>query len=193
MFTARRAEKRFPATIVAVTAVVIATIRLSVPSFPVARDFEECAEWTQKISLGTERTAQIMNCGARFAGRRRAGGGYVYYDLLQNRSFDIAGPNPTADERARIYSQYIHFLELQRREAALAEVEHLVTEQPQPETPISLHSPTTKVSKLKPCMIKGSLSCTWVKFTSAVRNAFVSNSKAEASANSKAEASANSR
>jgi hypothetical protein len=187
MFTARRAEKRFPATIVAVTAVVIATIRLSVPSFPVARDFEECAEWAQKFSPGTERAARIMDCGARFAGRRRVGGGYTYYDLLQNRSFDIAGPNPTADERARIYSEYIHFLELQRREAALVEVEHLVTEQPQAqvETPISLRSPTTKVSKLKPCMIKGSLSCTWVKFTSAVRNAFVSNSKAEAPANSR--------
>ncbi len=167
------------------TAVVIATIRLSVPSSPVARDFEECAEWAQKISLGTERAARIMDCGARFAGRRKAGGGYAYYDLLQNRSFDIAGPNPTADESARIYSQYIHFLELQRREAALAEVDHLATEKPQAETPINLRSPATKVSKLKPCMIDGSLSCTWMKFTSAVRNAFVSNSKAEAPANSR--------
>ncbi len=185
MFTARRAEKRLPATIVAVTAVVIAAIRLSVPSFPAARDFEECAEWAREISLGSERTARIMDCGARFAGRRKLGGGYAYYDLLQNRSFDIAGPNPTADERARIYSEYISFLELQRREAALAEVEHLAVEQPQAETPVSLRSPTAKTSKLKPCTINGSLSCTWMKFTSAVRNALAANSKAEAPTNSR--------
>jgi hypothetical protein len=185
MFTARRAAERLPATIVAATALVIATIRLSVPSSPVARDFEECAEWAQKISLGTERVARIMDCGARFAGRRKVGGGYAYYDLLQNRSFDTAGPNPTADERTRIYSEYIRFLELQRRKAALAEVEQLAAEEPQVETPIDLRSPTTKPSKFKRCMINGSLSCTWVKLTSAARNAFASNSKAQALANSR--------
>jgi hypothetical protein len=185
MFTARRAAERLPATIVAVTALMIATIRLSVPSSPVAGDFEECAEWTQKISLATERIARIMDCGARFAGRRKAGGGYAYYDLLQNRIFDIAGPNPTADERTRIYSEYIRFLELHRREAALAEVRQLAAEEPQVETRIDLRSPTTKPSKFKPCTIKGSLSCTWVKLTSAARNAFASNSKAQALANSR--------
>ena len=188
MFRARCPAERLPATIVAATALVIATIRLSVPSFPVARDFEECTEWAQKISLDTERVARIMDCGARFAGRRKAGGGYAYYDLLQNRSFDIAGPNPTADERTRIYSEYIRFLELQRREAALAELEQLATEEPQVETPfdtpVDLRGPTTKPSKSKPCMIKGSLSCTWTKLTSAVRNGFASNAKAQALANS---------
>jgi hypothetical protein len=179
MFTARRAAKRFPATIVAVTVLVIATIWLSVPSSPVARDFEECAELAQKISPDTERAALMMDCAARFAGRRKAGGGYAYYDLLQDRSFDIAGPNPTADERERIYSEYIRFLELQRRQAALAEVDHLAAEQPLLETPVKLRGPTAKPS-IKPCMIKGSLSCTWVKLTSAVRNAFASNAKAEA-------------
>jgi hypothetical protein len=184
MFTARRAAKRLPATVGAVTALMIAIIWLSVPSSPVARDFEECAEWAQKISLGTERAARIMDCGARFAGRRKVGGGYAYYDLLQNRSFDIAGPNPTADEHARIYSEYIRFLESRRREAALAEVEQLV-EEPKVETPINLRSPATKPSKSKLCTIKGSLSCTWAKLTSAVRNAFASNLKAEASADSR--------
>ena len=189
MFTARRPAERLPATIVAATAIVIATIRLGVPSSPVARDFEECAELSQKTSLGTERVARIMDCGARFAGRRKVDGGYAYYDLLQNRSFDIAGPNPTANERARIYSEYVRFLELHRREAALAELEQLATEAPQVETPIDtpidLRGPTTKLSKPKPCMIKGSLSCTWVKLTSAVRNGFASNSKAQALANSR--------
>ena len=183
MFAAGRAAEGLAATIVAVTALVIATIWVSVLSSTMARDFEECAEWAQKMSLGTERVAQIVDCGARFAGRRKVGGGYAYYDLLQNRSFDIAGPNPTADERTRIYSQYTRFLELQRREAALAEVEQLVAEEPQVETPINLPSPTTKPSKFKRCMIKGSLSCTWVKLTSAVRSAFASSHKAEALAN----------
>lgn len=188
MSVARAEPARLPATIVAVTVLVIATIRL-VPSSPTARDFEECAEWTQKMFVGAERVAQIMDCGARFAGRRKVGGGYAYYDLLQNRSFDIAGPNPTANERARIYTEYRRFLDLQRREAALAEVQQLVAEErrvaefPMP-MPINLRRPTTPLSKLKPCMIKGSLSCTWVKLASAVRNAFASsNSKPEAPAN----------
>ena len=189
MFTARRPAERLPATIVAATAIVIVTIRLSVPSSPAARDFEECTEQVQKISLDTERVARIMDCGARFAGRRKLGGGYAYYDLLQNRSFDIAGPNPTANERTRIHSEYIRFLELQRREAALAELEQLATGEPQVETPVDtpvdLPGPTTKLSKSKPCMIKGSLSCTWVKLTSAVRNGFASNSKAQTLANSR--------
>ena len=183
MFAAGRAAERLAATIVAVTALVIATVGLIVLSSPMARDFEECAEWAQKISLGDERVARIMDCGARFAGRRKVGGGYAYYDLLQNRSFDIAGPNPTADERTRIYSQYTRFLELQRREAALAEVEQLVADEPQVETPTNLRSTTTKPSKFKRCMIKGSLPCIWVKLVSAVRNAFASSPKAEALAN----------
>jgi hypothetical protein len=181
MFRARRAAERLPATIVAATTLVIAIVWLSVPSFPTARDFEECAEWAQKISPGAERAARILDCGARFAGRRKAGGGYAYYDLLQNRSFDITGPNPTADERTKIYSQYMRFLGSQRREAALAElgkteVEQLVAEEPQ----ANLRSSTTKPSKSKRCIVNGSLSCTWAKLTSAVRNALASSPKPEA-------------
>ena len=166
----------------------MATIWLSVPP-QTPRDFEECAEWAQNISGDSERVARIVDCGARFAGRRKAGGGYVYFDLMQNRSFDIAGPNPTAEERARMYSEYIHFLESRRREAALAEVEQSMAGQPQVETPVetlvNLRSPIAKQSKAKPCMIKGSLSCTWVSLTSAVRRAFASNAKAEAPASSR--------
>src|SRR5215510_13788474 len=106
MFGAGSKPKRLPATIVAVTALVIAALRLSVPSPSVGRDFEECAEWNRKMFSGAERVTRIMDCGARFAGRRKVGGGYTYYDLFQYRSFDIAGPNPTANERTRIYSEY---------------------------------------------------------------------------------------
>ena len=182
MSAARAVPEKLPATVVAVVVLVIFAVKLSVPSSPAARDFEECAEWTRKMFGGDERVARIMDCGARFAGRRKVGGGYAYYDLLQNRSFDIAGPNPTANEYAQIYSQYKRFLELERREAALAEVQQLAAaEKPQvPELlsmPVNLRRPTaTAPSKSERCAIKGSLSCTWTKLASTVRNAFASSS-----------------
>jgi len=185
MFAGRLEAVRFRATIVVVTALVIATVWLSFLLSPVVRDFEDCAHLARKMSLGTERAARILDCGARFAGRRKVGGGYAYYDLWQNRSFDIAGPNPTADERTRIYSEHIRFLASQRRETALAEADGLVAEQRQAETSIDLRRPTTKPSKLNPCMIKGSLSCTWTKFRSAVGNAFAASPRPEAPTNSR--------
>jgi hypothetical protein len=175
MFAAGPEPKRLSATFVAVTALVIASLRLSVPLSSMGRDFEECTEWSRKMFPGAERVARIMDCGARFAGRRKVGGGYTYYDLFQYRSFDIAGPNPTANERTRIYSEYKRSLELQRREAALAEIQQPVAGDPRVlamSMPIGLRRP--KRSKLEACMIKGSLSCTWVKMASAVRNAFAS-------------------
>jgi hypothetical protein len=174
MFAARPKPKRFPATFVAVTALVIATLRLSVPSSAIGSDFEECAEWSRRMFLGAEHVARIMDCGARFAGRRKMGGGYAYYDLFQYRSFNIAGPNPTANERARIYAEYKRFLDVQRREAALAELQQPVAEEPRV---LALSMPNLrrpKRSRLESCMIEGSLSCTWVKLASTVRNAFAS-------------------
>jgi hypothetical protein len=35
---------------------------------------------------------------------------------MQNRSFDIAGPNPTADERKQVDFCYMEFLRAQRQE-----------------------------------------------------------------------------
>src|SRR5262249_285785 len=131
--------------------------------------------WNRKMFSGAERVARIMDCGARFAGRRKVGGGYVYYDLFQYRSFDIAGPNPTANERARIYSEYKRSLEVQRREVALAEIQQPVAEGPRVlamSMAVDLRRP--KRPKSETCMIPGSLSCTWVKMTSAVRGAFAS-------------------
>ena len=40
----------------------------------------------------------IAQCDKQFVGRRKVGGGYTYDDFLQNRHFDIAGPNPTPNE-----------------------------------------------------------------------------------------------
>ena len=180
MFAEMREAERLRTTIVAVTALLMIAIWLGIPLFPKPRDFEDCAELARKMSPPTERAARVLDCGTRFAGRQKIGGGYAYYDLWQNRSFDIAGPNPTADERTRIYANYLRFLASQRRESALAEVDRLASEQPQGETSPDLHPSFTRRSKVNPCMIKGSLSCTWAKFKSTVGNAFASTAKQEA-------------
>ena len=95
-----------------------------------ARDFEECVEQVQANSPSNdERGALMTDCNARFAGRRKAGGGYTYYDFMQDRNFDTAGPNPTAEERKRIDHEYMAFLDAQRREAISAELAKRQNEQ----------------------------------------------------------------
>jgi hypothetical protein len=78
-------------------------------------DFEECAERAEKAANKEERTAQLSECHSKFAGRRKPGGGYTYFDFMQNKSFDIAGPNPTLEEQKKIDEQYTVFLEKERR------------------------------------------------------------------------------
>jgi hypothetical protein len=41
---------------------------------------------------------------------------------MQDRSFDIAGPNPTPKERNRIDRAYMGFLDIERRENVSAEL-----------------------------------------------------------------------
>ena len=83
-------------------------------------DFEECAEKAAKVESREDKAAQLTECNAKFAGRRKPGGGYTYYDFMQNRSFDIAGPNPTAEEQRTIDEQYTAFLEQERRNTIAA-------------------------------------------------------------------------
>ncbi len=83
-------------------------------------DFEECADAAEKSASKEERTAALAECNAKFAGRRKPGGGYTYYDFMQDRSFDIAGPNPTPEEQKRIDEQYTVYLEKQRRNSIAA-------------------------------------------------------------------------
>jgi hypothetical protein len=79
-------------------------------------DFEECAASVEKNATSAEDKGQRLTaCEAKFAGRRKPGGGYTYYDFMQNRHFDIAGPNPTAEEQKHIDEQYAAFLKDQRR------------------------------------------------------------------------------
>jgi hypothetical protein len=83
-------------------------------------DFEECADVAEKAASREAKRAALSECNAKFAGRRKPGGGYTYFDFMQNRSFDIAGPNPTPEEQKQIDEQYAVYLENQRRRSIAA-------------------------------------------------------------------------
>ena len=84
-------------------------------------DFEECADVAEKAATKAEKTAALADCNAKFAGRRKPGGGYSYYDFLQDRTFDIAGPNPTPEEQKKIDAAYTAYLAKERRNNEAAE------------------------------------------------------------------------
>jgi hypothetical protein len=119
------------------------------------KDFEACADLAEKAKSKEEKTSALAECNARFAGRRKAGGGYTYYDFMQDRSFDIAGPNPTPEEQKKIDEQYTVYLESQRRNniAAALMAKEQQRQQQQPEQPaaqqgaqqVSLRTNTEKV------------------------------------------------
>jgi hypothetical protein len=83
-------------------------------------DFESCADVAEKAKTKEEKTAALAECNAKYAGRRKPGGGYTYYDFMQDRTFDIAGPNPTPEEQKKIDEQYTAYLERERRNHAAA-------------------------------------------------------------------------
>jgi len=85
-------------------------------------DFEDCADNAEKAASKEERKSLLSQCNAKFACRRKPGGGYTYFDFMQNRSFDIAGPNPTAAEQKKIDEQYTVFLAQERQSRIAAEV-----------------------------------------------------------------------
>jgi hypothetical protein len=151
-------------------------------------DFEECAEKAEKAANKEERTSQLSQCNAKFAGRRKPGGGYSYFDFMQNRSFDIAGPNPTPEEQKKIDEHYTDFLDRERRNsiaAALSAKQH----QQQQLQQASLRSesdkpPTTTASIAKPqassgdlrvrartaTCPRGSFSCEWPRLSEGIKD-----------------------
>ena len=178
--------------VAAVLALAIVWLGFGGSTTELARDYEECVELAQaRQSPGDELNGLMNACGARFAGRRKADGGYTYYDFMQARQFDIAGPNPTAEERKEIDRQYIVYLEAQRREAisaALAKQQNdllradVESARQPPGAPIVL-TPTNLVSaptkhaaersKSKRCA-QDSLLCSLSKLSGAVKDAFAS-------------------
>ncbi len=189
--------KNYLVTAVALVLLALVVLWLGIRGSPPqsAQDFEECVEQVQaKRPSNDERSAFMTGCNARFAGRRKAGGGYTYYDFMQNRKFDIAGPNPTAEERKQIDREYMVFLDAQRREAISADQAKRQIEQlradlegmRQPVGPPMVLTPTNSPptaakrpvdrSKSTRCD-DDSLTCSWAKFSAAVKNAFASSSK----------------
>jgi hypothetical protein len=118
-------------------------------------DFEECSEAAGKAATPEEKSSKLAECNSKFAGRRKAGGGYTYYDFMQDRSFDIAGPNPTPEEQKYIDQQYTLYLEKQRREniaAAFAKQQQLQLEQAslKAETTAKIPVPVPQARPAKP-------------------------------------------
>jgi hypothetical protein len=145
-------------------------------------DFETCAERAETSPSKAEKTSALAECNAKFAGRRKPGGGYTYYDFLQGRSFDIAGPNPTADEQKKIDAAYATYLANQRRIAIAAEAAARQQQQaPQQVQPVVLHTESVRVpvpverpkqqvltgearTRANAC-VKGSFSCEWPRLS----------------------------
>jgi hypothetical protein len=168
---------------------------LAGPTIETARDYEQCIDPSsgagsviQSRSLDCDH-GLIVSCNARFAGRRRPGGGYTCYDFMQNRSFNIAGPNPSAEERRQIDKEYLKFLDAQREEITSSEVirRHLDEERAhrfrssQPVGPPLLLTPRIAAvpvpkrpsDRTKPAhCAQISLDCSWSKFSAAVKQAF---------------------
>src|ERR1700742_1867540 len=110
-------------------------------------DFEECADTAEKASTKETKAQALAECNSRFAGRRKPGGGYTYYDFMQNRNFDIAGPNPTPEEQRKIDQQYTEFLDQERRNslAAAAAAKQAQQEQQQQRVqPVTYRPETTE-------------------------------------------------
>jgi hypothetical protein len=112
-------------------------------------DFEDCADRAEKAAKD-ERAAKLSECHAKFAGRRKPGGGYTYFDFMQNRHFDIAGPNPTAEEQKQIDEQYITYLDQERRSTiaaafAVKQQQQVQQQQQQVQQQTALKSATRKV------------------------------------------------
>ncbi len=84
--------------------------------FYTPKDFEECSQSAEQPGLSKDAQAKIISeCDSKFAGRRKPGGGYTYYDFMQNLHFDIAGPNPTPQELQRMDQHYLTYLEANRQ------------------------------------------------------------------------------
>ena len=106
-------------------------------------DFEACADIAEKAASKEEKAAKLSECNAKFAGRRKPGGGYTYFDFMQNRNFDIAGPNPTPEEQKKIDEAYIVYLENERRSSIATAF--TVRQQQQQMQQVSLKSEPAKV------------------------------------------------
>jgi hypothetical protein len=160
-------------------------------------DFEQCsAEADRTASSQGERIALIAQCDKQFVGRRKLGGGYTYYDFLQNRHFDIAGPNPTPSELKHFDEEYALYLGTQRQEAVAAAIAEKQNQRALAElqndrlagpivppgsrtviTPTNVPIPRAgnSAARSKRLCEDESLSCRWTRFSARIRNFLGSN------------------
>jgi hypothetical protein len=145
-------------------------------------DFEACADTAEKAKTKEDKTAALAECNAKFAGRRKPGGGYTYYDFMQDRTFDIAGPNPTPEEQKYIDQQYTGYLDSQRRNSIAAA---LTAKQAQQELqqgvqqvslrteaekiPVPVASPVKQAARIKASnCAKNAFSCEWPRLSQTI-------------------------
>ncbi len=146
-------------------------------------DFEECADVAEKAATTEARRAALTECNAKFAGRRKPGGGYSYFDFMQNRSFDIAGPNPTPEEQKHIDQQYTEFLDRERQSTIAAaftakqqqvqqtslRVEKVPLPVAAPNKPAAAASDLRSRAKTANCT-PGSFSCDWPRLSESIKD-----------------------
>ena len=151
-------------------------------------DFESCADAAEKAKTKEEKTSALAECNAKFAGRRKPGGGYTYYDFMQDKTFDIAGPNPTPEEQKKIDEQYTVYLERERRNsiaAALMAKQHqqqqvqqvsLRSNQEPARTdsvkvPVPVASPVKQAARVRAAnCARSSFSCDWPRLSETVND-----------------------
>jgi hypothetical protein len=147
-------------------------------------DFEECADSAEKVENKEARTAALSECNAKFAGRRKPGGGYSYFDFMQNRNFDIAGPNPTPEEQKQIDEQYTAYLDNQRRSSIAAafaakqqQLEHASLKnetEKAPATTASIGKPQAPASDVRHLRASNcaqhSFSCDWPRLSEGIKD-----------------------
>jgi hypothetical protein len=149
-------------------------------------DFEECADLAEKAATKEAKSTALAECNAKFAGRRKPGGGYTYFDFMQNRSFDIAGPNPTPEEQKQIDEQYTAYLEKQRRStiaAAFAAKQRQLQQQTSLKSAVEKALPLATASISKPPMPasnprrtkpatcpRDSFSCEWPRLSESIKD-----------------------
>ena len=146
-------------------------------------DFEECADVAEKAATKEARRAALTECNAKFAGRRKPGGGYSYFDFMQNRSFDIAGPNPTPEEQKHIDEQYTAFLDRERQSTIAAaftakqqqvqqtslRVEKVPLPAAAPNKPAAAATDLRSRAKAANCA-PGSFSCDWPRLSESIKD-----------------------
>jgi hypothetical protein len=140
-------------------------------------DYEECADAAEKAATREAKAASLIECNAKFAGRRKLGGGYTYFDFMQNRTFDIAGPNPTAEEQKHIDEQYTDFLDRERRNtiatafaAKQAQLQQATFETEKTPVPIPTPKPPAlKRLKASNC-VSHSFSCDWPRLSDGIND-----------------------